>query len=166
MKLKSKIILISVFFILIFSGLWIKKQTTQKRVYVDMVADLFHCGHVNFLKKARQHGNYLIVGLNSDEDCAGYKRKPIMNLQERVDSVKACRYVDEVLPNAPLVITDEWIKKHKIDVVVHGDDFDKEKIRKYYAAAIDKGIFKTVPYTKGISTTEILNRIKQRIQKA
>ncbi|MFH1644732.1 MAG: adenylyltransferase/cytidyltransferase family protein [bacterium] len=164
MKKNSKIIIFSLSFIFILSGIFfVKQQTKQKRVYVDMVADLFHCGHVEFFKKAKQHGNYLIVGIHSDQDCSGYKRKPILTLEERVRSVQACRYVDEVIPKAPLIITDELIDKNKIDVVVHGDDFDKEKIKKYYHVPLKRKIFKTVPYTKGISTTDILNRIKEKM---
>ena len=74
------------------------------RVYVDMVADLFHYGHANFLKQARQFGDFLIVGIHSDKVVEGYKRPPIMSMQERIDTVSSCRYVDEVLPNAPLTI--------------------------------------------------------------
>jgi len=158
------------FFILIFSFICISPQlhatseTTEKpiRVYVDMVADLFHAGHVNFLKQAHAHGDYLIVGLHSDEVCTDYKRKPILTLEERIASVSACRYVDEVISHAPLVVTDEYLDKHKIDVVIHGDDFDEEIIRRFYGAPIDRGIFKTVPYTEGISTSEILRRILSR----
>ena len=77
----------------------------MKRVYVDMVADLFHYGHVEFLKKARALGDYLMVDINSDEVLVshGYKKsKPILTTAERVKSVAGCRHVDEVLPNAPL----------------------------------------------------------------
>ena len=79
----------------------------MKRVYADMVADLFHCGHMEFLKKARALGDYLLVGINSNDVLVshGYKRgKPILTLEERVNSVAGCRYVDEVLPNAPFII--------------------------------------------------------------
>jgi len=140
-----------------------KKQPSKvRRVYVDMVADLFHAGHINFIKQARAFGDYLIVGLNGDEDCTSYKRKPILTIDERIAIVSACRYVDEVIANAPLSVTAEYLDGHQIDVVVHGDDFDEETIRKYYGAAIDRGIFKTIPYTKGISTSEILRRILSR----
>ena len=71
------------------------------RVYADMVADLFHYGHVEFLKKARELGDYLIVGIHADEILEDYKRKPILTMEERIISVAGCRYVDEVLPSAP-----------------------------------------------------------------
>jgi cytidyltransferase-like protein len=139
-----------------------RRLSAHKRIYVDMVADLFHAGHIEFLKQARAFGDYLIVGLDSDEDCVTYKRRPILNIEERAKAVEACRYVDEVIKNVPLVTTDEFIDKYHIDVVVHGNDFDVTKINKYYAAPIRRGIFVTIPYTKGISTTDIIRRIRDR----
>ena len=130
------------------------------RVYVDMVADLFHYGHANFLKQARQYGNQLIVGIHSDEVVEGYKRSPIMSMKERVDTVSSCRYVDEVVPNAPLVIDQEWLNTHRIDLVVHGDDFSEEMEQLCYKIPIDMGIFRLVSYTSEISTTDIIQRIK------
>ena len=131
------------------------------RVYVDMVADLFHYGHANFLKKAKKHGSYLIVGIHSDKVVEGYKRSPVMTMKERVDTVSSCRYVDEVIPNAPLVIDPEWLNTHQIDLVVHGDDFSEEMEQLCYKTPIDLGIFRLVSYTSEISTTEIIRRIKE-----
>lgn len=129
------------------------------RVYVDVVGDLFHAGHVQFFQKAKAHGDYLIVGVHGDEACTEYKRRPILSLEERCTAISACRFVDEVIPNSPIGITEEWIKKHNIDLVIHGDDFTEEKKQSQYAIPIKMGIFRTVPYTPGISTTEILSRI-------
>lgn len=130
------------------------------RVYVDVVGDLFHAGHVQFFQKAKAHGDYLIVGVHGDEACREYKRRPILTLEERCIAIEACRFVDEVIPNSPIGITEEWIRKHGIDLVIHGDDFTEEKKLSQYAVPIKMGIFITVPYTPGISTTEILNRIQ------
>ena len=132
------------------------------RVYVDMVADLFHYGHVNFIKQARAFGDYLIVGLCSDDDVASYKRKPILSIEERVRSVQECKYVDEVVPNCPLCITEEFIKEHNIDLVIHGDDMSDKELAYYYEIPIRMGIFKTVPYTKTISTSDIIRRVLSR----
>ena len=130
------------------------------RVYVDMVADLFHYGHANFLKQAKQLGDHLIVGIHSDEVVKEYKRSPVMTMEERVETVSSCRYVDEVVANAPLVIDEEWLKAHRIDLVVHGDDFSEELEQLCYKVPIDLGIFRLVSYTTQISTTEIIQRIK------
>ena len=125
-----------------------------------MVADLFHYGHVNFLRTAREHGDYLLVGIHSDEVVRNYKRAPILSMDERIASVVGCRYVDEVVPDAPLTVTREWIEQHEIDLVVHGDDFPEELNKLCYAIPIEMGIFRTVSYTSGISTSEIITRCK------
>ena len=132
------------------------------RVYADMVADLFHYGHIQFLKKARTLGDYLIVGVNSDDDLIDYKRSPILTMPERVASVAGCRYVDEVIPDAPMIIDRPFIEEHDINLVVHGDDFPREQIEYYYSVPLEMGIFRTVPYTQGISTTDIIRRILER----
>ncbi len=132
------------------------------RVYADVTADLFHYGHRSFLKEAKKFGDVLVVGVISDEDARSYKRLPYMTLDERCKSVAGCQFVDEVIPNAPLHTTAEFIKEHNIDVVIHGDDYSEETINLYYKDPIEMGIFRTIPYTKGISTSEIIRRIESR----
>ena len=129
------------------------------RVYADMVADLFHYGHIAFVKKARALGDYLLVGICADDDLVPYKQRPILTMEERVASVAGCRYVDEVLPNAPWIIDRAWIDQHNIHLVVHGDDYTQEQLEYIYKVPIEMGIFRTVPYTHGISTSEIIRRI-------
>ncbi len=130
------------------------------RVYVDMVADLFHYGHVNFLRLAREHGDYLMVGVHADETVMSYKRCPILSMEERVASVERCRYVDEVVSNAPLTINRAWIEQHDIDLIVHGDDLSSEMEKLWYKTPIEMGIYRSVSYTRGISTTDIIARIR------
>ena len=131
------------------------------RVYVDMVGDLFHFGHVEFLRKARAFGDHLLVGIHSDEVVMSYKRRPILHMDERVAVVSGCRYVDEVVPNAPFAVDRRWIEENDIDLVVHGDDFSGDLINLCYGAPIEMGIFRTVPYTESISTTEIIRRCRE-----
>ena len=135
-------------------------MTEITRVYVDMVADLFHYGHVNFLRQAKLQGDFLLVGVHSDETVTNYKRNPILSMEERVLSVAGCRYVDEVVPNAPLEITLDWIEKHNIDLIIHGDDVAPEVRDAWYGVPIEMGIYKSVGYTAGISTTELISRIR------
>ena len=131
---------------------------SMTRVYVDMVADLFHYGHVEFLRKARAMGDYLLVGIHRDDVTLAYKRQPILTMEERIASVAGCRYVDDVLPDAPLIVDQAWVEKHRIDLVVHGDDFNEKQSEDFYAVPIKMGIFRTVPYTSGISTSDIIRR--------
>ena len=136
------------------------------RVYGDMVADLFHYGHANFLRQAKQFGDHLIVGIHSDEVVKEYKRTPILTMRERVDTVSSCRYVDEVISDAPLVVDLKWLNKHRIDLVVHGDDFSEHMKQLCYKVPIDLGILRLVSYTSRISTTEIIQRIERHIRKS
>ena len=92
------------------------------RVYVDMVADLFHYGHANFLRQAKQFGDHLIVGIHSDEVVKEYKRTPILTMRERVDTVSSCRYVDEVISDAPLVVDLKWLNTHRIERHIRKSD--------------------------------------------
>jgi glycerol-3-phosphate cytidylyltransferase len=132
------------------------------RVYVDMVGDLFHYGHVEFLRRARALGDTLVVGVHSDQTVASYKRAPLMTMDERIRVIEACRYVDEVVPDAPLRVTDEFLRVHGIDLVVHGDDMDAETLAGFYREPQARGILQIVPYTEGISTTTILERLARR----
>ncbi len=125
-----------------------------------MVADLFHYGHVNFLRLARKHGDYLLVGVHADEAVMSYKRRPILSMEERVVSVQRCRYVDEVVSDAPLTIDRAWIEQHNIDLILHGDDLSREMEEHWYKTPIDMGIYRSVAYTPGISTTEIIARFR------
>ena len=126
-----------------------------------MVADLFHYGHVNFLRQAREYGDYLLVGVHADETVMSYKRRPILSMEERVASVEGCRYVDEVVSNAPLMIERAWIEQHNIDLILHGDDVSREMEECWYKIPIEMGIYRSVGYTPGISTTDIIARIRE-----
>ncbi len=132
------------------------------RVYADMVGDLFHYGHVRFLERASTLGDMLVIGIHSDEAVQAYKRAPVMTMAERIQVIAACRFVDEVIPNAPMVVTREWIEEHELDLVVHGDDLDDEMLGTMYGIPRDLGILELIPYANGISTTEIMERVRRR----
>lgn len=85
-----------------------------------------------------------------------------MALHERQKMVEGCKYVDLVVPNCPCPITKNFIHKHKIDYVLHGDDFTDEDLDKWYKVPKMLNKLKILPYTKGISTSEIIERIITR----
>lgn len=130
-------------------------------VFVGMVGDMFHAGHVNILQKAKSLGDYLIVGVTSDEDAQSYKRVPIMRYKERVKVVASCVYVDEIVPE-PLHMSQEFIDEYGIDLVVHGDDMNEETLKFFYEVPMNIGILKVLPYTPGVSTSDIIKRILAR----
>lgn len=148
-------------FCLFCAGL-VHAEEKPVRVYVDIVGDLFHSGHVEFFKKARALGDYLIVGVLADEVVQDYKREPVLSLEERVKVIEACKYVDQVVVAPPLRLTEEMIHDLDIHLVVHGDDFNKALLEDQYGVSLKLGIFRTVPYTPGISTTGIIDRIVNR----
>ena len=132
------------------------------RVYVDMVGDLFHAGHVALLRAARELGDELVVGVLSDESATRYKRRPITTLAERVVVIEACRYVDEVIPDAPLRLTAEFLDEHDLTLVVHGDDVDDEVAGDVYGPAASAGRLRLVPRSGSISTSELIERVRSR----
>ncbi|XP_065634469.1 ethanolamine-phosphate cytidylyltransferase isoform X2 [Quercus suber] len=91
-------------------------------VYIDGAFDLFHAGHVEILKSARQLGDFLLVGVHTDQIVSEHRGNPhpIMHLHERSLSVLACRYVDEVIIGAPWEVTTDMITTFNISLVVHG----------------------------------------------
>jgi cytidyltransferase-like protein len=128
-----------------------------------MVGDLFHSGHVEFLERASRFGDTLVVGVHSDETVSFYKRRPVMTMDERIRVIGACRFVDEVIPDAPLSVTRDWIDRHRIDLVVHGDDLDDELLGLMYGVPRDLEILRIIPYANGISTTALMDRVQARI---
>ena len=136
-----------------------EKADAEVRVYVDMVGDLFHAGHVALLREARRHGDRLVVGVLSDETAASYKRRPVMTLAERVAVIEACRYVDEVIADAPFQVTQEFLDEHAITTVVHGDDLSREGAEFIYGPAATGGRLVYIPRVGAISTTQLIQRV-------
>ena len=125
----------------------------------DALETLVTEGAMRMLESAL--GGYMIVGLMSDEDITRWKRPPILNLEDRTAVVAACKFVDEAIPNAPWIIDADWIALHNIDLVVHGDDYTDQELKFSHNVPIEMGIFRSIPYTPGISTTQIIMRCKE-----
>ena len=132
----------------------------QTRVFTTLVADLFHYGHVNFLRAARGLGDHLTVGLVSDRRAASYKRRPVLSYEERQAVVQACRYVDEVIAIDDN-LTDDFMKARDFQIRAYAVASDDEEAR--YSATLWKGMdrayFRQISYTPGISTSAIIDRI-------
>ena len=132
----------------------------MKRVYVDGVFDLTHNGHYKLYEQAKQLGDYLYVGILSDEECTSYKRKPVLTAEERRLNILHSRYVDEIIMNVPNVVTNEFIDKHSIDIVAHAHNVEEDSFYHYqYKIPKELGIFKRLEYTNGITTTDIIKRV-------
>jgi len=132
------------------------------RIYMDGVFDLFHRGHLEAIKKCRTFGDIIIIGVVSDESCMTYKRKPIINEDDRVEIIKNLKDVDEIVFPCPLIVTEKFIVDNNIDIVIHGfsNESDLEKQKEFFEIPIKLNKFKTIKYYDKISTTDIINNIK------
>ncbi len=138
---------------------------SEKTVYVGMSADLLHPGHLNILEKARQHGN-VTVGLLTDAAIATYKRLPYMTFEQRKLVLEAIKGVERVVPQETLDYEPN-LRKYKPDYVVHGDDWKEGVQRQTRERVIDVlaewgGELVEVPYTAGVSSTQLITAVKQQ----
>lgn len=136
----------------------------QKTVYVGMSADIIHPGHLNILHEAQKYGK-VIVGVLTDEAIASYKRLPYLNYEQRSMVVRDLKGVSEVIPQTTLDYRPN-LEKIRPDFVVHGDDWKEGVQAKTRQDIIDKlsewgGKVIDVPYTKGISSTMLNERLKE-----
>ena len=129
--------------------------------YTTGVFDLFHIGHLNILKRAKEQCDYLIVGVSTDELVQEYKHKiPVIPFEERKEIVKAIKYVDEVYTQENMNKYDAWEDLH-FNVIFHGDDWKnsdlyKENEKKLNEVGVECVYF---PYTKNISSTILKEKL-------
>ncbi|KAI8991230.1 hypothetical protein BDF20DRAFT_997153 [Mycotypha africana] len=130
------------------------------RVWVDGCFDMMHYGHANALRQAKAMGDILVVGVHNDADIATNKGPTVMKEEERYAAVAACKWADEVVPNAPYNTTVEILKEHNIDFCVHGDDITTMADgTDCYQAVKDAGLYRECKRTVGVSTTELVGRM-------
>jgi choline-phosphate cytidylyltransferase len=146
-----------------------KNPARPIRIYADGVYDLFHYAHMLQLRQAKLsfQSVYLIVGVVSSAACAAHKNEPVMTSQERYASVRNCRWVDEVVEDAPWVITQELIDRYQIDYVAHDDlpyagAGSSASMTDIYQFAKEQGRFLPTQRTEGVSTSELLARIVEQ----
>jgi glycerol-3-phosphate cytidylyltransferase len=137
-------------------------------VYTGGTFDLFHAGHVNFLKRCKEIAGELgsvVVSLNTDEFIKEYKGKPpIVSFSDRMAVLKACKYVDQVIANSGGADSKPTILQVNPNIVAIGSDWAKKDYYKQMQFTQDwlddKDISLIyIPYTKGISSTEIKTRL-------
>ena len=136
----------------------------NKVLYTGGTVDLFHYGHVNFLKKCHSICDNVVVALNTDEFISQYKSKSILTYAEREASLLECKYVSKVVPNVFGQDSKPTILSINPDIIAVGDDWchkDYYSQMNFTQEWLDNHNVTLVysPYTKGISTTEIKARI-------
>ena len=136
----------------------------RKKVYVGMSADIIHPGHLNIIHEAQKLG-YVTVGVLTDAAISSYKRLPYLNYEQRSLIVKNLKGVEEVIPQSTLDYVPN-LELLRPDFVVHGDDW-KEGVQKETRQRVIDTISKwggkviDVPYTKGISSTQLNSKLKE-----
>lgn len=131
--------------------------------YTTGVFDLFHVGHLNILKQAKENCDFLIVGVSTDELVQSYKhRTPVIRFDDRVRIVEAIRYVDKVVPQEDLDKFKAW-KWLRFDKIFHGNDWKGSSLydemeRRLSAVGVETVYFQ---YTAGVSSSLIHNLISK-----
>ncbi|KAH8874406.1 Ethanolamine-phosphate cytidylyltransferase [Schistosoma japonicum] len=135
------------------------------RVWVDGCFDLVHFGHANALRQAKSLGDQLIVGIHSDKEITKHKGPPVFHEQERYRLIRAMKWVDEVVEDAPYFTYIKTLEKYSCDFCVHGDDLVVSNDGSDpYGEVKAANRYKEVKRTEGISTTALVSRMLKRIQ--
>jgi glycerol-3-phosphate cytidylyltransferase len=135
--------------------------------YTTGVFDLFHVGHLNILRRAKEQCEFLIVGVSTDELVVEYKnKKPVIPFSDRAEIIEGIKYVDMVVPQVNRDKFSAW-ENLKFDVMFVGDDWKgsplfSEVEKKFKKVGVEIVYF---PYTKGVSSTELKHKIqvKERV---
>jgi ethanolamine-phosphate cytidylyltransferase len=133
-----------------------------KRVWIDGCYDLWHYGHCNAIKQASQVEQIttVIAGIHSDKEIELSKGSPVMNDQEREAVVRSCRWVHEIVLEAPYTTSLAIMKNHLVDFCVHGEDITYgPNGEDSFQEVKDAGMFQLIKRTQGISTTDIIGRV-------
>lgn len=134
--------------------------------YTTGVFDMFHIGHLNILKGAKEQCEHLIVGVSTDENVQRYKKKtPVIPYEQRKAIVEAIRYVDEVVPQENMDKFEAWQRLH-FDALFHGNDWQGSKMyneveEKLKSVGCD---IVYLPHTDGISSTMLTGKVDDSIK--
>jgi len=149
-----------------------KEQNAQSKKYhtgyVAGVFDMFHKGHLNLLRRAKEQCEYLIVGVVADESVRSYKgTNPVIPFEERLEIVAACRYVDEAVRIPPeFGDSDEAYRRYRFDVQFSGSDYaeDPKWLAKQAYLRQRGSDLVFFPYTEGTSSTKLKAVIEKRLE--
>ena len=134
----------------------------QRIVFAAGVFDILHVGHIRYLEKAKELGDYLIVGVLTDDGAAAYKERPIMPFEERFEIVEALRCVDEVVRQEDTDPTEtlKVLKEHTLmpQILVRATDVEGDPPGTEFMKENGGQVVK-VPYTWELSSTKIKERI-------
>lgn len=136
-------------------------QGRAVRIYADGVFDLFHIGHMRALQQAKIAFDdvHLVVGVTGNKETHKRKGLTVLSARERAESVRHCKWVDEVIEDCPWIVTAEFLEKHNIDYVAHDDlPYGADEGDDIYGPIKEKGMFLVTQRTEGLSTTGIITK--------
>ncbi|KAM9456860.1 ethanolamine-phosphate cytidylyltransferase-like [Clarias gariepinus] len=137
-----------------------EKRRRIVRVWCDGCYDMVHYGHSNQLRQAKAMGDYLMVGVHTDEEISKHKGPPVFTQAERYKMVRAIKWVDDIVEGAPYVTTLETLDKYNCDFCVHGDDITLTVDGKdTYEEVKKSGRYRECKRTQGVSTTDLVGRM-------
>ena len=134
--------------------------------YTTGVFDMFHIGHLNILRNAKEQCDFLIVGVSTDELVWNYKHKvPVIPFEERKAVVEAIRYVDQVVPQVTMDKFAAWQQLH-FNAVFHGDDWKGSSMynkveEQLQSVGVDM-VF--LPHTEGTSSTMLKDVLQKKLE--
>jgi cytidyltransferase-like protein len=134
--------------------------------YIGATFDLPHYGHMRLINKAHEIADRVVVVLNTDEFVFRFKHKtPILSLKERIETVQGFKNVDIVDINIGGEDSRQMLLKYKPDFIIFGDDYDMKRYKKQIGVTDEflqenNMTLVQLPYTKEISTTEIIHRCR------
>lgn len=134
--------------------------------YTTGVYDMFHIGHLNILRRAKEQCDYLIVGVSTDELVQKEKNKtPVIPWEERAEIIKAIRYVDEVVEQPDKNKFAAWERYHFDKMFVGSDWQGTPQWKKFEEQFAPLGVeIVYLPHTDGISSTKLTNYIKNVLE--
>ncbi len=133
-----------------------------KVVFTNGCFDLLHLGHIDYLEKARQLGDYLIVGLNDDDSVRRLKgpQRPLLPLEARSRMLAALGFVDAVVP-FPEDTPRKLVESLRPEILVKGGDYQLTEIVGHEFVLANGGKVLTIPLVPGYSTTELMKKASQ-----
>jgi len=135
----------------------------MKVVYTSVVCDLMHIGHINLFRQAKELGDKLVVGVITDEGVENYKRAPIIPFDQRIEVVSSVKYVDLAIQQNRRSGVENMKQLGNVSILVRGDDTEISDEVEYIQSV--GGEFVKIPYTQGISTSFILDKISSKNNK-
>ncbi|KAJ4155698.1 hypothetical protein LMH87_000932 [Akanthomyces muscarius] len=138
------------------------------RVYADGVFDLFHLGHMRQLEQAKNAfpNTTLVCGVTGDVETHNRKGLTVMSAKERAESLRHCKWVDEVIEDCPWIVTREFLEEHRLDYVAHDDlPYGADEGDDIYQPIKEAGKFLVTQRTEGVSTTGLITRIVRDYEK-